>query len=109
MGKNGFVKVSKDVILKIIGVATLEVEGVANLNGFNPDLVSQAYLPNDLKGIGLEIIGNDLYINLSINIHAAYEIPKVCTEIQENVTKELKTMTGLDAKEVNIEVLDIVD
>lgn len=108
MNSKGVVKISKDVLLNIIGLATLDIDGVVKVCGFVPDTKFQDYLYNENKGIKLDVIENKLYINLSIITEQGYDLPKLCLDVQNNIEKEVKSMTGLRAEEINIEVIDLV-
>ena len=107
MSKDGVIKISKDVILNIIGIASLEVEGVQKVIGFKPATAFQQAAINENKGISLNVSGTDLYVDLGITVKKDYEIPKICEEIQKSIIKEVKNMTDLNVKEVNIQVADI--
>lgn len=108
MNNKGVVKVSKDVILNIIGLAALDVEGVDSVDGFRHSMNKEDFIVNDNRGINMEMINKDLYINLGVVIKMDYEIPEVAEKIQNNISKEINEMTGLNVKEINIDIIDLV-
>lgn len=108
MSKNkGNLKIARDVVLNIIGLAALDVEGVAKVEGFNSMIGEDGYIINENKGIQMETIDAKLYVNLSVVVYQGVEIPKVSRNIQNNIIKEVLTMTNLHVEEVNIEVIDV--
>lgn len=107
MNNNGVVKISKDVILNIIGLAALEIEGVDRVEGFKHAVNKDNFIVNENKGIKMEIIDSELYISMGIVVKMNYEIPEIAEKIQNNISKEVNEMTGLSVKEINLDINDL--
>ena len=107
---NGIVKVSDDVIAVTAGIAAAKVEGVASLVGGMTDNITKNILRmNVTKGVKISRSEEpDFFvIDIFINVYYGYKIPDVAWEIQENVKKEVKELTGETTKAVNIHVLGV--
>lgn len=100
------VKISDEVIAVCAVNATLKTEGVAGMSGGIPNALSRNLLGRELLAKGIKVnqteegVEVDVYIN--VNYHA--KIPAVAWDIQENVKKEIQSMTELDVAAVNIHV-----
>jgi len=111
----GETTIADGVVASIAGLAAREVTGVSdmtsaglsqafgNLGGFftgNPDQ------PN--KGVAVEIGETECIVDLNIIVEYGASVPQVADTIRRNVIERVKTLTGLDAREVNINVADII-
>ena len=100
------VNMTDEVMAIIAGLAATEVEGVGSLSGnLTSDTIEKAGMSKLSKGI--RIVSNDdetLSVRLAVNIDYGYELPKVCTSIQEKVKSSIETMTGLSVKDVDIRI-----
>ncbi|WP_425540159.1 Asp23/Gls24 family envelope stress response protein [Microaceticoccus formicicus] len=108
MNKNGTVKISNFIIIKIAGLAALDIEGVHEVVGFNEDSFSYTKQSADNKGIKMEIIDNKIYLELTLLIDVNHNIPKVAKDVQEAIIDQVRTMTGLEVVEVNLIINGIV-
>ena len=104
--KLGTLKIADDVIAVCTMNATLRTKGVAALSGVFSDNISKNIFGKDplYKGIkvnqGDDGIGIDIYIVVEYGV----KIPEVAWDIQENVKKEVESMTEAAVKAVNIHV-----
>lgn len=102
----GTVKVADDVIAVTAAMAAAKIRGVASLVGGMTDNITKNILRmNITKGVKVSRIEETaLVIDIFVNIYYGFRIPEVAWEIQENVKREVKEMTGEAAKAVNIHV-----
>lgn len=106
---NGTVSFTNDVIATIVGLATADIEGVACMNGGLVDNIAGLLGKKNLaKGIKVEVGKEEVAIDLSISVKYGVNIPNVCQNIQQSVTKAIETMTGLRVVELNIAVTGLV-
>ncbi len=69
----------------------------------------QAALGRELINPGIRITSDDdnLTIQLEIIVYFGVNIPQLCYDIQTDVKKNIESVTGLQIKAVNIEVIGI--
>lgn len=96
----GEVKIANDILDQITREAVLEVAGVyVNDEG---DL-SQFSYKNPFK-IETRVVNERIYVDLEINLKLGANIQKTVRKVQENVKRQLETMTGLEVSSVNVVV-----
>lgn len=108
MNKNGTVKISNFIIIKIAGLAALEVEGVHEVVGFNEDSISYTKQSSDNKGIKMEIVDSKIFLELTLLIDENHNIPEVAKNVQAAIIDQVMTMTGLEVVEVNLIINGII-
>lgn len=104
----GKIQIAPQVIEIIAKNSTIEVDGVASLNGrFElTDLFGKN--KTAAKGVRVEIADSEIIVNISIIIKNGYRIPELADNIQESVKNSVETMTDLDVVEVNVYIDGIV-
>ena len=102
----GTVKVSDEVIAVCAVNATLKTEGVAGRSGGFSNALSKNFLGKELMSKGIKVSQSDEEVQIDVYITVKYhaKIPAVAWDIQENVKKEVQSMTGLEVTAVNIHV-----
>ena len=100
------VKISDDVIAVCAVNATLKTEGVAGLAGGLSNTLSKNLLGKELMSKGVKVSQSDDGVQIDVHIIVKYQvkIPAVAWDIQENVKKEVQSMTELPVTAVNIHV-----
>ena len=100
------IKISDDVIAVCAINATLKTDGVAGLSGGFSNTLSKNLLGKELMSKGVKVNQADDGIEIDVHIIVKYhvKIPAVAWDIQENVKKEVQSMTDLNVKAVNIHV-----
>lgn len=99
-------KISDEVIAVCAVNATLKTEGVAGLAGGLSNTLSKNILGKELTSKGVKISQSDDGVQIDVHIIVKYQvkIPAVAWDIQENVKKEVQSMTDLPVTAVNIHV-----
>lgn len=105
---NGTVKISDEIIINIAGFSALETEGVDSVIGFSNDAINSSKSVTDPKSITMAFKDNDLDINMIIDVKYGYSIPDVCLQVQNSIKEQIKSMTGLNTRDINILVNNIV-
>ena len=102
----GTVKISDEVIAICAVNATLKTEGVANLAGGISNAISKNFLGKELMAKGIKVNQTDEGVDIDVHIVVKYhaKIPAVAWDIQENVKKEVQSMTDIPVTAVNIHV-----
>ena len=106
--KLGNVRIAKDVIARIAGMAALDVEGVdavhGNLTREDLSRVGRSALG---KGVRVSLNGRKAVIDLSLVMGFGYNIPTVCKEVQDKVGMSVNNMTDLTVTDVNVAVAGV--
>ncbi|WP_241420664.1 Asp23/Gls24 family envelope stress response protein [Candidatus Contubernalis alkaliaceticus] len=101
----GAIKIADEVVAIIAGLATAEVQGVAEMSGgFAGDIVDILKKKNLSKGVKVVVGETEAFINIFITVKYGIPIPSVAMEVQEKVIKAVEYMTGLKVSEINIQV-----
>ena len=108
--ENGNVMISEDVVANIVAHALSEVEGVGSL-GTRPgigiaDFETKRNWSKSLKVLIAE--DNSLTIDCSLMISYGYSVVDVAAAVQQAVTANVESMTGVKVNVVNVNVCGIV-
>ena len=104
----GTVKIADDVVALIAAFAAMEVEGVSGMaGGITMDAVSRGGMKRLGKTVKVEISGDGVSADLSIELVYGYSIPETCSKVQNRVRTAIENMTGLKVLDVNIRVAGI--
>lgn len=105
----GKIHISDEVIAICASNGALNTDGVVSLWGGITENIKENILGNlgkssNFKGIKLSQEDDTVRIDLYIIVEYGVKIPDVAWEVQENVKKEVESMTDLAVKEVNIHI-----
>ena len=104
----GNVKIADDVIACIAGLAATEVDGVDSMAGnVTKDILSMLGAKNLQKGVKLDINGDDISLDLTLNVKYGYSIPEISSAVQDRVKTTLENMTGLHVTRVGINIAGV--
>jgi uncharacterized alkaline shock family protein YloU len=101
------------VVAKIAGIATKEIEGVHELlsHGMGETIagLAQRVTRSDTRGQGVRVSVEDGVATIDMRITCDYGISvvQVADAVRRNIISRVKSMTGLNVREVNIEVADL--
>ena len=104
----GSVQISEDVVASIAALSAKEVEGVNSTAGtITNELVGKLGVKNLSKGVKAIIDGDNVMIDMNINMEYGYSIMKTCSALQEKVAQTVNSMTGLNVVEVNVRIAGV--
>ena len=104
-GALGEVRIANEVVSTIAGLAAVEVEGVAGMSGGLAGGISEILGRRNLsRGVKVEVGQHQAAVDLYIVVQYGVRIPDVAWKVQENVKRQVETMTGLEVTEVNVHV-----
>ncbi len=83
------------IVQNIVEIAISEVEGAMPLQ-------------NKKKGVSLYILGENIYVSVSVVIKAGYSVPELAYLIQKSVKQAVENMTCYKIAEVDVHVADVV-
>lgn len=107
---DGTVSFATDVVATIAGLAATEVEGVASMSSPASglaDMFSRKTTRNFTKGVRIDLDDNQVTADITIVVEYGSPVPDVARGIQENVKKDIETMTGLTVRSVDVHVSGI--
>jgi Protein of unknown function (DUF322). len=110
MNENGLgkIEIAPEVIEVIAGIAASEIEGVATMRGnFAAGVAEKLGKKNLGKGIRVDLSNNQIKIDVYCVLNYGVSIPAVAQKMQDNIHQALLHMTGLEADEVNIHVVNM--
>lgn len=104
----GKIEIAPEVIEVIAGIATTEVEGIAQMRGgFATGVVERLGKKNHGKGVKVELTEEGIVIDIYCSVNFGVSIPTVAQKVQDNVRQALLNMTALETTEVNVHILAI--
>ena len=77
--------------------------------GWSGALVSRMGIKDLARGVKVEISGEEVAVDLRLNICYGYAIPEVSQAVQERVVSSINSMTGLTVREVNVKISGVVN
>lgn len=108
--ENGNVMISEDVIATIVAHALAEVDGIGSL-GSRPGIVIGDFAAKKNWSKSLKIlIAEDNTVSIDCSVMVAYgsSVVDVAAAVQQNVTANVESMTGVKVNVVNVNVCGIV-
>lgn len=98
------------VIKKIVGLATAEVDGIQPLNSSFMENVTDKITGADENTVGIDAEVGQKQVALDLNVVCRYgvDVAKAFDEVVKKATEAVKKMTGLDVIELNMHVENIL-
>ncbi len=101
----GSVRIGDEVVSMMAGIAALEIPGIAGMSGGLVGGIAELLGRKNLsKGVKVEVGEKEARVDLYIIVKYGERIPDVAIAVQENVKKQIESMTGLSVIEVNVHV-----
>ncbi len=107
---NGSIMISEDVVASIVAQSVQEVEGVVGLS-VKPGADIADIIGKKNWGKGMRIViaeDNSLTIDCDILICYGQSVVAVAQNVQETISGQLESMTGVKVSSVNVNVCGIV-
>ena len=109
----GTTTIADSVVAKVVGIATREVPGVHDLGGAPARALSSVASrvgvgdERSTRGVTVEVGRKEAAADLTVVIEYGESIPRVTTEVRDNVIRRVEGLTGLKVTEVNVAVNDL--
>lgn len=107
--QRGTTVIGDNVVSKIADVAAREIQGVVDLVGGVGGTIRRLTPGLSARGSGtdVEVGRKETIIELSFTAAYGVDIVQVAEAVRTNVIEQIEFATGLEVKEVNIDVTDI--
>lgn len=102
--KNGSVKISNNIIDQLIAESALKVDGVDKVIGYK----NQKIESKKKDGIISVINGQNMDVALSLVLKSNIDIYGVCENVQKTIKEQIETMLGLNVKNINVIVKEVL-
>jgi uncharacterized alkaline shock family protein YloU len=107
--ENGVVNISNEVISTIASTAAMQVEGVVGMNNNLAGGISELLgKKNHGKGVKTEVDGEEVSLELHLNLAYGAKINEVGKEVQNKVKEAIENMTDLIVKNVDVHIEGVV-
>ena len=104
----GEVRIADEVVAIIAGLAATEVEGVSSMAGnITNELIGKFGMKNLSKGVKVTMEDGLVHVDIMLNVKYGYSIRNVSEQVQNRVSQQIETMTGLVVPEVNVRVAGV--
>ena len=102
-------RVDLGVLEVILGIAARKVDGVSEMRGTLKTGINTLFgRSNQGKVVSLSVEDDKLTADVYAYLDYGVNVPKVCVELQKNLTLQLKQMTDLDLTQINVHVVGLV-
>lgn len=106
--ENGSIMISEEVIASIASIALREVEGVYGLStSTSLDISSILGKKNFRKGISVSFKEDGMEISCNLVVKMGSAVMTVAKAVQEAISEEITSMTGVRPSRVNVNVCGI--
>lgn len=109
----GSTTIADGVVARIAGLAAREIPGVhalssGGIGGTIADIaVKMTRGDNRGMGVDVEVGQKQAAVDLRVTVDYGVNIPSVAEAVRKNVVLRVQKMTGLEVKEVNVQVTDL--
>ena len=104
----GEVKIASDVVAIIAAIAATETDGVSSMAGnITNELVGKFGMKRLSKGVKVTMEEGLVHVDIMLNVKYGYSIKSVSEQVQNRVSQQIETMTGLVVPEVNVRVAGV--
>ena len=108
----GQIKIHEGAIATIVRKAACSVPGVTRITGNSfVDNIAEIVGSKKIQDRSIQIAMNNssVAVELSINIQYGVQLPAVAAAVQDDVSREIKAITGLNVTKVNVIVREMED
>ncbi|WP_172188036.1 Asp23/Gls24 family envelope stress response protein [Lentilactobacillus kribbianus] len=99
-----------DVIKKIAGIASRNVDGVLSLEGGMFSNLSNRFRSDSdpTQGVNAQVGEKQVTISLNITVEYGKDMRQIFNQVCQRVTQDIQRLTGLEVIEVAVEVDDVM-
>jgi len=104
MDELGNIHISEEVLAVIAAAAALEVDGVSSLSSGGKDIGELLGKKSLARGVQVQVEDEKVQLELTIMVKYGYTILDVAKAVQDAVSTNIESMSGLSVQSVNINV-----
>lgn len=97
----------KNVVISIVSLATQEINGIASISRNSVSAIKSALSKNINRGIIIDFEGNQVFIDVFVNVKFGYSVKDVAFRVQENIKSSVESMTEFKVNAVNVHVVGV--
>lgn len=101
-------KISEDVIAKIVEVSVNDIKEVKGITKAKFDLTGFLLKSDCQSDIDINVNGDSVEIALGVTVDATCKVKSIAEKIQQKIKDEVQNMTGIIVTRVNVNVDGIV-
>lgn len=106
---NGKLLITEEVLAVITLLTIDETEGIAKtVSGVKNEILNALSSKYTRKGVTIENSEDGVSIEIRISLYYGNNIIETCKKLQALVVQEIKAMTGVVVKDINIKVEQII-
>jgi uncharacterized alkaline shock family protein YloU len=102
----GKTTIAPEVLVSIAQLAALSVEGVSHLTPVPRD-VNTLFKKGMTEGVDISVEDNFVYVDLYVVLKRDFNVREVSHNIQNQISRSISEIVGMDIGRVNIHVEDI--
>lgn len=102
----GKTTIAPEVLVSIAQLATLSIDGVCRLTP-SPRDVNNLFKKGLTEGINIIVENNAVYADIYVVLRHEVIVRDVCKSIQNQVSRSIAEMVGLEIGHINVHVEDI--
>lgn len=112
ISEHGKTTIHNVVVAKIAARAAREVSGVRELvsegvAGFAGRVAGQVTGSESTSGVNVDVGEREAAVDLGMIVDYEVSIPQLADAVRNNIMNRVNSMTGLQVREVNIDVIDL--
>lgn len=102
----GKTTISPEVIVSIALLATMSVEGVSRMAAVPRD-INTLFKKGLADGVAITLEDNTVFTEICVILKKGVKVREVCKQIQNQVSRSISEMVGMEVGRVNVHVEDI--
>jgi len=102
----GKTTISPEVLVSIALLATKSVDGVSRMTPGPRDL-NTLFKKGVTEGVGLNVEDNIVFTDVYVILKNGFNVREVCRQIQNQISRSISEMVGMEVGRVNVHVEDI--
>jgi uncharacterized alkaline shock family protein YloU len=102
----GKTTISPEVLISMALLATMSVEGVSRMAAVPRD-INSLFKKGLAEGVGITVEDNMVFTEICVILKKGVKVREVCKQIQNQVSRSISEMVGMDVGRVNVHVEDI--
>lgn len=97
-------KISEDVISKIVEVAVNDIKEVKGFTKAKTDILNLFAKTDCSSAIDVKVNGDSVEISLGVIVDAACKVKNIAEKIQQKIKDEVQNMTGIIVTRINVSI-----